>query len=78
MHFRLKNDNNFHTWYKNVEKSRTLQAIFSVFYNISRPNFVILLLLKGSFRNFVFCLDLPIDKKIVYNANCPLENIETT
>ncbi len=29
-------------------------AIFSVFYSISRPNFKILLLLKGSFQEFRF------------------------
>ena len=36
------------------------KAIFSTFYKISRPNFEILLLLKGSSREFrSLCLDLP-------------------
>ena len=34
------------------------KAIFSVFYNISRLNLGILILLKGSFREVLFCLDL--------------------
>ncbi len=39
------------------------KAIFSVFYNITPPNFGILLLFeKGSFQEFFFRLDLPISK----------------
>ena len=46
------------------------KAVFSVFYNIFQPNFGILLLLEGSFPEIsLICLD----KKLVYNANCPLE-----
>jgi hypothetical protein len=34
------------------------KAIFSVFYNISQPNFTILLILISSLREFTFfCLD---------------------
>ena len=45
------------------------KAIFSTRYNIFQPNFGILLLLKGSFREFRFyCLY----QKLVYNANFPL------
>ena len=46
---------------KNIEKSHELRkAIFFEFYNISLPNFGILLLLKSPFQEFRFlCLDLP-------------------
>ena len=44
------------------------KAIFSVFYNISQPNFGICLILKGSFRDFSFSR---LDKKYGYNSNCP-------
>ncbi len=44
----------------NEKTCKLCKAIFSVFYKISRPNFEILLFLKGSFREFCFlCLDLP-------------------
>ncbi len=36
-----------------------------------------MLLLKGSFREFVFfCLDLSIDKKLVYKENCLLPRVQ--
>jgi hypothetical protein len=41
------------------------KAIFSAFYNISQPNFAILLVLVCSFREYTFCQD----KKLVYNGN---------
>ena len=51
------------------------KAIFSVFYNISPPNIGILLLLKGSFREFRFiCLDLP---RLKISLLCKL-SIQTT
>ena len=37
------------------------KAIFSVFYNISPPNFGILLLLRGSFRIFRFFVWIYLD-----------------
>ena len=59
--------------YKNVENLRTSQGYISVFYNISRPNFGILLLLKGSFREFCFFVLICPDPKLVYDANCPFK-----
>ncbi len=51
---------------KTLKICKFRKAIFSVFNNTSRPNFGILLLLKGSFQEFrLFCLDLPIGKKFV-------------
>ena len=40
--------------------------------NIS-TNFGILLLLKGSFREFRFFIWICLDQKLVYNANCPFD-----
>ena len=58
--FRLKNGSNFRTLHNDEKICQICKAIFSVFYKISRPNFEILLLLKGSFREFRFlCLNLP-------------------
>ncbi len=67
-HFRLKNGNNFYTQYKNIERQRYI----SLFYNISRPNFGILLLLKSSFQEFRFFVWICLDQKLIYNANCLL------
>ncbi len=62
--------NSFRTSY-NEKIGKLCKSIFSTHYNIFQQNFGILLLLKGSFREFRFyCLD----QKLVYNANCLLEN----
>ncbi len=43
----------------NEKICKLCKAIFSAHYNIFQPKFGILLLLKGSFQEFVFfCLDL--------------------
>ncbi len=56
-----------------IPKIRELRKVtFSVFHSISRPNFGILLPLNGSFREFRFFAWVCLDKKSVYNANCPL------
>ncbi len=48
-----------------------VRLYFPTHYNIFQPNFGILLLSKGSFREFrCYCLD----QKLVYNGNCPLLN----
>ena len=44
--------------------------IFSAFYNISQPNFAILLILVCSFREYTFFCQV---KKLVYNRNCLLQ-----
>ena len=46
---------------------------FRIFYNIFPPNFGILLLLKGSFREFLFFAWIWLDQKLVYNANRPFK-----
>jgi hypothetical protein len=49
------------------------KAIFSAFYNISQPNFAILLIscaLSGC--GDLFASSCQLDKKIVYNGNCLL------
>ena len=43
---------------RNTIMRKFCKAIFSAHYNIFQPNFGISLLLKGSFQEFVFCLDL--------------------
>ena len=60
---------------KNICEFR--KAIFPVFYNISPPNFGILLLLKGSSREFRFFVRIWLDQKLVYNANRPLLKLLT-
>ena len=58
---------------RNTIISRTwklCKAMLSTHYNIFQLNFGILLLLKGSFREFRGVL---LDQTLVYNANCTLE-----
>ena len=45
------------------------KAIFSAFYNMSQPNFAILLILVCSFREYTFFAKI---KKLVYNGSCLL------
>ncbi len=53
--FGLKNGSNFRPQHNNEKICKLCKAIFSTHYNIFQPNFGILLLLKGSFREFGFC-----------------------
>jgi hypothetical protein len=46
------------------------KAMFSAFYNISEPNFAILLILVCSFGEYTFFAKT---KKLVYNGNCLLQ-----
>jgi hypothetical protein len=46
------------------------KAMFSAFYNISEPNFAILLILVCSFQEYTFFAKI---KKLVYNGNCLLQ-----
>ena len=46
--------------------------MFSAHYNIFQPNFVILLLLKGSFWEFGFFVWICLNQKLVYKENCLL------
>jgi hypothetical protein len=68
-HFRPKCGSNFRTQYKlKVYKICELcKAIFSVFYNISQPNFAVFTHFSIIFPGiYIFCQD----KKLVYNGNC--------
>ncbi len=48
----------------NEKICKLCKAIFSAHYNIFQPKFGILLLLKGSFQEFVFFVWICLDKKI--------------
>ena len=52
----------------NEKICKLCKAIFSTHYNIFQPNFGILLLFKGSFRECSFFLE----QKLVYKENCLL------
>ncbi len=62
----------FHFPHRQHKICELRKAIFCVFYNILRPNFGILLLLKGSFWEYRFFVWIYLDQKLVYNANDPL------
>ncbi len=61
----------------NTEKiCKLCKAIFSAHYNIFQPNFGILLLLKGSFREFRFFVWICLDQELVYIGKRIFEYIQ--
>ncbi len=52
--FKAESGSNFRAYHNNEKICKLCKAIFSTHYNIFQPNFGILLLLKGSFRECSF------------------------
>ena len=65
----IRNSRLFHALYICIQIRKLREAIFFLFYNITHPNLVILLI--EVWRKIFFILPGLPGSKLVYNANCP-------